>query len=166
MMTGLDSRGAMMALAVVSAGALGLALISQYGFDLWPCELCYYQRAPYAGTLALGLLGLMPAVDGPSRRLIVAIAAGLFVLNAGIAGYHVGVEQRWWEGPSACQGQILDLSPADLLAAVNQPGRTGCEDVAFSVLGISMAGYNALASAALAAACAWAWRRRAMWTQP
>ncbi|MDX2224010.1 MAG: disulfide bond formation protein B [Rhodospirillaceae bacterium] len=160
----LDNRWAMAAMAAASAGALGLALISQYGFDLWPCELCYYQRAPYAGTLALGVLGLMPAVDGPSRRLIVAIAGGLFLLNAGIAGYHVGVEQRWWDGPSACKGQILDLTPADLLAAVSQPGRTGCEDAAFTFLGVSMAGYNALACMILAGACGWAWRRTSMWT--
>ncbi|MDX2142155.1 MAG: disulfide bond formation protein B [Rhodospirillaceae bacterium] len=153
-----------LSIAVASAGALGLALVSQYGFDLWPCLLCYYQRAPYGAALVLALLALMPAVDAPSRRLIVGLCAVLFALNAGIAFYHVGVEEKWWLGPAECIGQAQDFSPDDLLAAVNQAGRTGCEEAAFRFIGISMAGYNVIACALLAAFYAWAVARKDWWS--
>jgi disulfide bond formation protein DsbB len=159
-----SDRIILLGLATAAAGALGLAMISQYGFDLWPCLLCYYQRVPYGAVLALALLGLMPAVDAPSRRLIVALCAALLVLNAGIAFYHVGVEEKWWQGPSECVGGGADFSAADLMAAVNQPGRTGCEEAAFRLLGVSMAGYNVLACALLAAAAAWAATRAPWWS--
>jgi disulfide bond formation protein DsbB len=151
-------------IAVVSAGALGLALISQYGFGLWPCLLCYYQRAPYGAALALALLALMPAVDAPSRRWVVGLCAALFALNAGIAFFHVGVEEKWWRGPAECIGGAKDFSPGDLLAAVTQAGRTGCEDAAFRLFGVSMAGYNVLACAVLAGFYAWAAARPSSWS--
>jgi disulfide bond formation protein DsbB len=154
----------LLVIAAASAGALGLALVSQYGFDLWPCLLCYYQRLPYGAALALAVLGLMPAVDAPSRRWLVGLCALLFALNAGIAFYHVGVEEKWWLGPAECIGGGQDFSTSDLLAAVDQPGRTGCEEAAVRVLGISMAGYNVLAGVLLAAACAWAASRPSWWS--
>ncbi|MCB2108886.1 MAG: disulfide bond formation protein B [Rhodobacteraceae bacterium] len=160
------STAVLAAIAAASAGALGLALISQYGFDLWPCILCYYQRVPYGVAGVLALLAMMPAVDGRSRRLVACHCAGLFVVNAGIAFFHVGVEHRWWRGPSECIGQIKDYSSTDLLAALSQAGRTGCEDPAFTFLGISMAGYNVLASLILAALCISAIRKTAWWIRP
>lgn len=157
------SFSAIFGIALASAGALGLALVAQYGFDLWPCTICYWQRVPYGLTLALTMLAMMPVVDGPSRRMIVLLCAGLFLLNAGIALYHTGVEERWWQGPTACAGKPQDLVPADLLAALNQPGRTGCEDAAFRFLGLSMAGYNIIACMVLAISCWLAMRRDAWW---
>jgi len=153
------------AIAACSGGALALALVAQYGFDLWPCTVCYWQRVPYGFALFLAVLALMPVVDAPSRRVIVALCVGLFVINAGIACYHVGVETRWWPGPAACAGQVKDYSPTDLMAALNKPGRTGCEDPAFVFLGISMAGYNLIACFVLAAASAWAARQTSWWNR-
>lgn len=152
--------------AAVSAGALAAAYVAQYGFNLWPCQLCLYQRLPYAATLALGLLALMPAVDGPSKRRVLLLCAALFAVNAVIAFFHVGVEEKWWAGPSGCVGGSQDFSAADLLAAVSQPGRTGCEEAAFRFLGLSMAGYNVIVCAILARAGLWAARRKAWWTTP
>ncbi|MSO96837.1 MAG: disulfide bond formation protein B [Rhodospirillaceae bacterium] len=154
---------AIFGIALASAGALGLALVAQYGFDLWPCTICYWQRVPYGLTLALAVLAMMPVVDGPSRRMIVLLCAGLFLLNAGIALYHTGVEERWWQGPTACAGKPQELSPTDLLAALNQPGRTSCEDAAFRFLGLSMAGYNIIACLVLAFGSWMATRRDAWW---
>ncbi|MBL8629032.1 MAG: disulfide bond formation protein B [Rhodospirillaceae bacterium] len=151
------------AIAAMSAGALGLALIAQWGYDLWPCLLCYWQRPAYGFTLALALLGLMPAVDAASRRAIVLLCAVLFIANNGIAVYHVGVEERWWEGPSECVGQIAEITLEDIAAALNKPGRTGCTEAAFRLWGISMAGYNVIACALLALGCLWA-SRKPWWT--
>jgi len=154
-------------LAIISAcsfGALGLAFIGQYGFDLWPCLLCHWQRPPYFVAGVLGLLALMPAVDGSSRQKVVMLCAMLFAINVGIAVYHVGVEELWWKGPAECVGPMNTISMNDLLAAVNQPGRTGCEEAAFRFLGISMAGYNVIACLALALGSAMAASKNTWWT--
>ncbi|MBM3514180.1 MAG: disulfide bond formation protein B [Alphaproteobacteria bacterium] len=156
-------RAVMALIAAASLGALGTALVAQFGFDLWPCLLCYVQRAPYAATLVLGLLASMPAVDGPSRRWAAALAGVLFLVGAGTAGYHVGVEERWWKGPAECVGQVTTYTPADLLAALNRPGQTGCEEAAFRFLGISMAGYNMLAALVCGLGCFVAARRADWW---
>ena len=156
-------RAAMVLFAGASAGALGTALVAQFGFGLWPCALCHVQRAPYLATLVLGLLALMPAVDRPSRRRAAELAAALFLIATVAAGYHVGVEERWWPGPTECTGRITEYAPVDLLAAVSQPGRTGCEEAAIRILGISMAGYNVLLAASLTVASMIAIRRKAWW---
>jgi disulfide bond formation protein DsbB len=165
MQTTLASRSILAALAAASAGALGLALIAQWGFDLWPCLLCYWQRPAYGFTLALSVLGLMPAVDSASRKNIVLLCAVLFIANAGVAVYHVGVEERWWLGPSECVGQIAEISLEDIAAALNKPGRTGCTEAAFRLWGISMAGYNVIACALLALACLWAAHKPQFWIE-
>lgn len=153
----------MAAFAGVSFAMLCVAWVAQYGFALWPCMLCYWQRAPYIAVVVFAGLGLMSAVDAPSRRLVTLLCAGLFALDAGLAIYHVGVEERWWPGPTACGGPVQSISAADLLAAVTQPGRTGCEEAAFRLFGISMAGYNAMAAAGLTMVALWASRRAAWW---
>ncbi|TAL00252.1 MAG: disulfide bond formation protein B [Rhodospirillaceae bacterium] len=153
-------------IAVVSAAALGLAFIAQYGFSLQPCELCLLQRLPYAATLVFGLMAAMPVVPPQARRQVVALCAALFAFNAALAAYHAGIEYRWWQGPTACTGHTGDFDLGDLAAALGRPGRISCEDAAFRVFGISMAGGNAIFCAALALGCAWATRRRAVWDAP
>ncbi len=160
------SRWAVAAIAAASLGALGLALLAQYGFDLLPCDLCYAQRVPYALTLALGLLSILPAVDAPERRTVIVICAGLFAVGAGLAFYHVGVEQHWWLGPTACSGGAANVSMSDLATALNTPGRPSCDQPAFTFAGISMAGYNFLAAAVLAAGSAVAATRANWWSRP
>jgi len=150
--------------ALCCGGALGLALIAQYGFNLWPCTICYWQRVPYIFALAVAGLALMPVVDAPSRRLAVMLCAALFALNAGLAFYHVGVEMRWWPGPAECAGRVQEFSVDDIMSALSQPGRTGCEDPTFVFLGLSMAGYNVIASLLLFGMAAAAVKQRSWWT--
>jgi disulfide bond formation protein DsbB len=154
------------AVAAASAAALALALVAQYGFGLAPCELCLAQRVPFYLTLVLGLLALMPAVPDAARRQVVLICAGLFAANAALAAYHAGVEYHWWQGPTACTGGVADIDTNDLLAALNRPGRVNCDEPAIRVLGISMAGGNAIFCAALALGFGWATRRKDAWRNP
>jgi disulfide bond formation protein DsbB len=77
-----------------------------------------------------------------------------------LGGYHTGVEQGWWPGPDSCTGQpIAGLSPADLLAQIMAAPIVRCDDIAWSLLGLSMASWNMLASAGLAAVWVLAARR-------
>ena len=53
----MDNPGQARALAVlISAALLGGAYLSQYGFGLFPCEMCWWQRYPHFAALGLGLM--------------------------------------------------------------------------------------------------------------
>ena len=71
-------------IAAVSGGALALAFIAQYGFDLWPCLLCYQQRIPYLVAFVVAALALLPGVDPKARRHTVFLCVLLF---AGMTAY-------------------------------------------------------------------------------
>lgn len=130
-----------------SAGLLAAAFGFQYIGGMAPCELCLWQRWPHAA--AVGIMGLALLVPGRALPLLGALAA---LSTATIAGFHVGVEQGWWQGLASCSGSsIAGVSMADLLnpnVAVAAPAR--CDAIAWSLLGVSMAGWNAIASAVLA----------------
>ena len=144
------SRNAPVLVVLASALALTAAFISQYVFDLPPCDLCIYQRYPYVIAIALCLVTLMPAIQ-PYTAWALILSALILLFNSGIATYHVGVEQHWWIGPEGCTGpggtpQTLDALRAHIAATPV----IRCDDIAFSLFGISMAGYNVLFSLALA----------------
>lgn len=135
---------------------LGGALAFQHLGGLAPCELCLWQRWPHLAALALGLAAL--AARGSLRRILIVSAAFAMLVSAGIAILHVGVEQRWWRGPTTCSS--TSIAPGDFASAMIAAPIVRCDTVAWSVAGISMAGWNALASTALAGA-AFYWLMRA-----
>ena len=145
-----------------SVVVLGSALLSQYVGGLQPCILCWYQRAPYALTIVVSALALLLARPMGARGLAGAagVCALAFLVGAGIAAFHVGVEQHWWEGTSSCGtiggggAMTIEELRAQLL---NQPV-VRCDEIDWSMFGISMAGYNVLVSLGLAAGSLWAAR--------
>ena len=137
----------------VPAGLLGGAYISEYGFGLYPCEMCWWQRYAHFAALALAV----PAVLLPNARVLTALA-GLAILFAGlIGGYHAGVEYGWWQGLTACTSQI-DMS-ADPLEAISAGPLIRCDQVQWALFGVSLAGFNFLFSTAAAIAIFVALRR-------
>ena len=129
---------------VTILGALG----SQFIGGLQPCELCLEQRLPYYWGLPLLALILILWNRLPLTAWYVAMAivAALFAWGAYLGGFHSGVEWGFWPGPTACTGVGNDLS-MDMLNDL-QPV-IGCDVVQFRFLGLSLAGYNALISAAI-----------------
>ncbi|WP_340148428.1 disulfide bond formation protein B [uncultured Sneathiella sp.] len=130
--------------------ALGTAFTAQYVFDLWPCVLCLYQRWPYAAVIVVSIIGiaLRKRMGAGFFLMLCALA---FAVTAGIGGYHVGVEQGWWEGSQECVGDTAKAdSLQDLKAKIMSTPIVRCDDVAWSLFGISMAGYNFIAAAILA----------------
>jgi disulfide bond formation protein DsbB len=129
---------------IASLASLAIAFASQYWGGLQPCVLCWYQRYPYMVVAALGLVGLVVAGQPGLLRFILLLAAIAFFVDAGIAAFHVGVEQHWWAGTSEC-GSLLgpNFTPEELL---KQPV-VRCDEAAWTLFGISMAGYNFLYAA-------------------
>lgn len=155
------ARAAPALIAGASALSLAAALISQYGFGLWPCELCIWQRYPHGVAIALGVAGALAAARPALRRACLVLAALVLLAGAGIAGFHVGVEQGWWQGLPGCSGGLeAGMSAEEVLAMLETREQTvPCDEPAWTFGGVSMAGYNGLASLALAAFAAWAARR-------
>ncbi len=144
--------------ALVSFGALAAAYMAQYWGGLEPCVLCLYQRYVYMAALAVGVAGLAVA-GSPAVGRWTLIAAGLvFFSGAAIAAFHVGVEQRWWRGTAGCHAPALDMNASveQLREQLLETRFVPCDEIPWSLFGISMAGYNVLTSLALAAASLWA----------
>lgn len=123
---------------LVPAALLGGALGSQYLGGLHPCEMCYWQRWPHGAAIVLaGVAFVLPS----SARLLTVLAAIAIAVSGAIGVFHAGVELRWWEGLTRCTaGGAISLE--DLM---NVP-LVRCDQVQWSLLGISMAGWNAIIS--------------------
>ena len=132
-------------LALASALILLAVLALQYLGDLPPCPLCVWQRWPWLGVAALGLIGWRWR-----PRVMLALAAPALLVGAGLGAYHVGVEQGWWALPAGCAAGEGAQSVEDLkrLLAEAPPA---CDQVSFTFLGLSLAGWNVITSLALAA---------------
>jgi disulfide bond formation protein DsbB len=118
-----------------------------------PCELCYAERyAFYAGAplAALTVYVASRSMHGFARALFVLIAL-IFLANVALAFYHVGVEQHWWPGPTACTGALTGpVDVNDLMKSLNSTRVVNCDEVQLRVLGLSFAGWDVVASAGLA----------------
>ncbi len=140
-----------------SAAVLAGAFAFQYIGGMAPCQLCLWQRWPHAAAVLIGVVALATGWRG-----LLWLGALAALTTAGIGAFHVGVEQGWWEGLATCTaGSISGISTADLLnpaADVAAPVR--CDAIAWQMLGISMAGWNAVVSLALAGLWTAAARRR------
>ncbi len=131
---------------LVPALLLGGAYISQYVFDLFPCEMCWWQRWPHFAALGLGLLSLF----APPKHLWVAIAAGGILTSGLIGAFHAGVEYHWWEGITTCA--LPATGGGDALEAILNAPIIRCDQAPWTLLGISLAGFNAIFSIASAIA--------------
>jgi disulfide bond formation protein DsbB len=145
-----------------SASLLLAAVIFQYLGGLAPCQLCIWQRWPHVAAVGIGALALLLS-RGTIGRILPLIGSLAALTSAGIGVFHVGVEQKWWEGLASCTaGSISGLSTADLLnpdVAVGAVVR--CDAIAWQMFGISMAGWNVILSALLAMIWIAAYRRSA-----
>ena len=144
-------RRPMIVLAAAGSAAL---LLGAFGFQhlggLAPCQMCLWQRWPHAAAILLGGIGMVLPVTA-----IATLGALSMIANAGLALYHTGVERAWWVGPNSCGAgaaeDLTGLAGADLLDTTTGAELVLCNQVAWDFLGLSMASWNGLACAGLAA---------------
>jgi disulfide bond formation protein DsbB len=133
--------------AALLVGALGFQIIGGYP----PCTLCYWQRYGHIAVMALAWMALLP-VGRTARLALLALTGVALIATAGVAVYHVGVEWKWWTGPAACTGGSgLGKSLEELKRMLMSTKMIRCDEIPWSLLGLSMAGWNAVFSAVLGA---------------
>lgn len=132
--------------AAGSAALLGGAYVFQVmGYP--PCQMCLWQRWPHAAAIVIGL-----AFFALGNRLLLWLGMLAALATSGIGLFHAGVERDWWDGPASCSsGDIGSLSVDDLLNKILAAPVVRCDEIAWQLMGISMAGWNAILSLALAA---------------
>lgn len=133
---------------LAAVGSLAL-LMGAYGFqylgDMAPCKLCYWQRYPHMAAVVIGVFALM--IPGRVLPFLGALAA---FSSAAIGAYHTGIEREFWQGPTTCtSAPVGGLSTTDLFDQIMAAPLVRCDEVAWEMLGLSMASWNAIASLVL-----------------
>lgn len=138
---------------IVTTGTIAGAWIFQ-SFGYAPCELCLKQRIAYYYAIPLSALTLlmtrMPRYASLAGAAFVALML-LFIFNSGFGIYHSGVEWGFWPGPSECTGAVQKAGAVtDFLKQLESVKVVRCDAVAIRILGLSLAGWNAVICACLA----------------
>src|SRR6516225_1691762 len=111
-----DPRRFPLFVLAASAAMLGSAVISQYWGGLAPCELCLLQRWPWAVAIVIALVAIMVG-NRPALPWVALLLAVIFAGSSALAFYHVGVEQHWFAGPSACSAATTAADTVEALKA-------------------------------------------------
>ena len=137
--------------AAASAALLLGAYLSQHVGGLAPCPLCLIQRWPHFAVLGLGLAAVL--IGGRARVALLSLSGLALLVTAGYGVYHVGVEQGLFA--SACAAPMAGGTAEDIRAQVMAAPLTRCDEVPWSLIGVSLAGWNAIASVVMAGVAAW-----------
>lgn len=148
-------RQARLLALLVPAALLGGALGSQYIGGLYPCEMCYWQRWPHGAAILLALGAIVSPIGAPRTRPLVLLVALAIAISGAIGVFHAGVELEYWEGITRCTA-----TGATSLEDIMKVPLVRCDQVQWSLFGISMAGWNAIFSLGGAALIAFLAGRR------
>ncbi len=131
--------------------ALLLAYITQYLFGLAPCQICFWQRKPFFAIVILSILFLFVPFLKKNQNLANKIIVFLLIVNAAIAFYHIGVENKIFSGPNSCSSSAFNSnSLQELKMALEKAPSVNCGKPALVFLKISMAGWNLIYCLSLA----------------
>jgi disulfide bond formation protein DsbB len=162
-----DPRLPALLLGLACVAVLGNALFFQFVLDIRPCVLCIWQRWPFGIVLALSLAGLSPLARRRAvRTALLALSGVVLFAGAAIAVFHVGVEQHWWTGTPGCGVPAPAHTLEELRAQVMAAPVVRCDEAAWRLFGLSLAGYNAILSPMLAAFALLAAARSSRGTSP
>ena len=132
-------------ISITSFSSMAVILAAYY-FEyiggLFPCKLCYWQRYPHF----LNIL-IFPLFYFFSMRSLIFIGTGSMFVSTILAFYHVGVEKKYWQGPNSCSNTSIEgLTTDQLLDQIMSSPIVRCDEIAWELFGISMAGWNVLIS--------------------
>jgi disulfide bond formation protein DsbB len=148
-----ERRTAALLILATAAATIGAALFSQHVLGYVPCKLCLTQRQPYYVAIPIALALVLAPVPDATRRGGLWLLALIFLVSAALGAYHAGVEWGLWLGPNDCGG-APPPAPSGMEDFLKDLGKTrvvSCTEAAGRFLWLSMAGWNAVVSLALAA---------------
>lgn len=141
-------------IAAVAAATIGGAWIFEH-LGYAPCKLCLEQRYAYYASIPLAVIAAFLSRERPRvASAVLLIVAALFAANALFGVWHSGVEWGFWQGPADCApaGRAPALGGGGLLQQMQTTRVISCTEAALRILGLSLAGWNAVISSALAMA--------------
>lgn len=139
----LAPRNGLIICGAMSAVLLGAAFLFEYVGGMPPCSLCIWQRWAHVAVIGAAFSGMIML---PARIGLLMVAAAALT-SFGVAGYHAGVEWALWDGPAGCTANLGSAaSSADLVDQLLATPVVRCDDVPWSLFGLSMAGWNSLLS--------------------
>jgi disulfide bond formation protein DsbB len=147
----LTSKNAALAVLVIAAATIIGAWIFEFA-GYAPCPLCLQQRWAYYALIPLAAIA---ATAAPARRPILGLMVPIAIASMIFGIYHSGVEWKWWRGPGTCAGS---LDAGTLLPSLDNTPVISCEDAALRIFGLSLAGWNAVISLAMAVIAAMGFR--------
>ena len=151
------ASGSLFGIALLVTGVAALTILTVWAFQhagYVPCELCLLERNPFYVAVPLGLTVAVAARVERWRwtALGFGVLAALFLVSAGLAAYHTGVEWKVWAGPTGCSGPIgAPAGVGDFLRQLETTTVVRCDAPALVIFGLSLAGWNVLVSLGLAA---------------
>jgi disulfide bond formation protein DsbB len=155
------SRAAGLILLIAAATIAGAWIFQAFGIA--PCELCLSERIPYYVGVPVAAMTLIFALRESKALMLVGfiLLFLIFAFSAGFGIYHAGVEWHFWEGPTACTGSTMTkaTSMQDFLHQLQTVKVVRCDAVAIRILGLSLAGWNAVISVVLAVIAIWGARK-------
>jgi disulfide bond formation protein DsbB len=150
---------AALAVFAIASATIAGAWYFQLVLGLQPCPMCLQERYAYYLAIPLAALMAFAASQNAPRGLVIGglvLVALAALANAVFGAYHAGVEWKFWQGPTDCTGPVGNLGSAgSLLDRLDSVKVVMCDEIQWSFLGISLAGYNALISLLMAAIAGW-----------
>ena len=134
---------------LVSSSMMAGAYAFQYIGGLDPCDLCWTQRYAHMAIIVLSGAGLLLKSAGGFIYNIIAWGTALALdVSIAVSGYHAGIEQKWWQGPTTCTSSGLTQSTdmESFFDNMMEAKMVLCDEIPWEMFGISMAGYNFLIS--------------------
>lgn len=145
-------RAALLVLLVATA-TIGGAWFIELVLGIKPCHLCLQQRISYYAGIPVALIAtILLARDGRSTsgRVVLALAALVFLAGSAMGVFHTGVEYKLWLGPTDCTGDIANnVAIADFLKQLETVKVVRCDEVAMRIFGLSLAAWNAIISSCM-----------------
>ncbi len=124
---------------LIPAALLAGAWYTQLVWNLYPCEMCHWQRWPHYAAVAIALIAYFVK---PTRGVLIGLAGFAIITSGAIGIWHAGVEYHWWDGITTCTKTATGFRMKDILAAPV----VRCDQAQWTFHGISLAGFNAIIS--------------------
>ena len=130
---------------LISSLMLISAFYLEYFHRALPCDLCIAQRWFHGSIIVYSLIIIFIINKTSISKKLFMLMGGILWLSSSLMGlYHFGIEMNFWTGPDGCSSNI-DFSKDTLKYLLNK-SPIKCDEVIFEFFGLSLAGWNALAS--------------------